>query len=387
MQRVKELDSIRGLAAIAIVVYHLWFIKITVLGAAVDLFFVLSGYLITSILLSNPPSERFLFSFYVRRGLRIWPIYYLALLALVVLNPYVAQPGPLDALPYYLSFSQNVTHYWAGTAPEFIPAFRHTWSLAVEEQFYIIWPALLMVLGRRGLTRAALVFVGLALAMRALGFNRWVLATNCDGLALGSLLAGLLTGRPRDVARSFAAPLRAVGLAAALYWVGSAVLARLFHLATDGDLYMVITSSRVLCLNMVFFAVVGLTVLSAGHRWLFILRDWRLVYLGQISYGLYLYHHIVFILWDDYAAKHHLASHIGYDLLKLAASIAIAGLSYRYIERPILSLKDRFRYQGSEPGAGKSSARPIGAGGRWSLGFSPTAPREIAPLANGGQEA
>lgn len=99
MQRVKELDSMRGLAAIAIVVYHLWFIKITVLGAAVNLFFVLSGYLITSILLNNPPSERFLLSFYARRGLRIWPIYYLALAALVILNPYLANPGPLDACP------------------------------------------------------------------------------------------------------------------------------------------------------------------------------------------------------------------------------------------------------------------------------------------------
>jgi peptidoglycan/LPS O-acetylase OafA/YrhL len=353
MQRVKELDSIRGLAAIAIVVYHLWLIKISVLGAAVDLFFVLSGYLITSILLSNPPSERFLFSFYIRRGLRIWPIYYVALAALVLLNPYLADPGPLDALPYYLTFSQNVSHYWSGDGLPFIPAFRHTWSLAVEEQFYIIWPALLMVLGRRGLTRAALVFVGLALAMRALGFNRWVLATNCDGLALGSLLAGLLSGRSPELARSLKAPFRVVGLAAALYWAGSAGLVRLFQVAADGDLYAVVTSSRVLGLNLVFFAIVGLSVLHAGHRWLGVLRDRRLVYLGQISYGLYLYHHIVFVLWDDFAAKHRLGSHIGYDLLKLAGSFAIAGLSYRYIERPILSLKDRFRYQAPDQGPRK----------------------------------
>jgi len=349
MQRVKELDSMRGLAAIAIVVYHLWLIKISVLGAAVDLFFVLSGYLITSILLNNPLSERFLLSFYARRGLRIWPIYYLALATLVILNPYLAQAGPLDALPYYLSFSQNVSHYWSGAAPSFIPAFRHTWSLAVEEQFYIIWPALLLVVGKRGLTPAALVFVGLSLMMRALGFNRWVLATNCDGLALGALLAGLFFRQTPELARSCHAPFRAIGLAAALYWSGSAALVRLFQLATDGDLYAAVTSSRVLSLNLVFFAVVGLSVRHAGHPRLAVLRDWRLVYLGQISYGLYLYHHIVFVLWDDYAAKHGLGSHIGYDLLKLAASGAIAGLSYRYIERPILTLKDRFRYQAPDP--------------------------------------
>ncbi len=345
MQRVKELDSMRGLAAIAIVVYHLWFIKITVLGAAVNLFFVLSGYLITSILLNNPPSERFLLSFYARRGLRIWPIYYLALAALVILNPYLANPGPLDALPYYLSFTQNVSHYWSGPVLSFIPAFRHTWSLAVEEQFYIIWPALLLVLGRRWLTPAALVFVGLALAMRALGFNRWVLATNCDGLALGALLAGLLSRRSPELAPLGHSRLVGVGLASALYWLASAAVARLLHLATDGHLYAAIASSRVLSLNLVFFAVVGLSVLHAGHRCLGVLRDGRLVYLGQISYGLYLYHHIVFVLWDDYAAQHRLGSNIGFDFLKLAASFAIAGLSYRYIERPILTLKDRFGYQ------------------------------------------
>jgi peptidoglycan/LPS O-acetylase OafA/YrhL len=69
------------------------------------------------------------------------------------------------------------------------------------------------------------------------------------------------------------------------------------------------------------------------------------VYFGQISYGLYLYHHIVFVLWDDYASKHGLSHHIGFDLVKLGVSLAISALSYRYLERPILTLKDLFPYR------------------------------------------
>ena len=80
MRRIKELDSIRGLAALAIVFFHLWRHALSILGTAVDLFFVLSGYLITTIILTNALNDHFLFSFYMRRGLRIWPIYYLTLL-------------------------------------------------------------------------------------------------------------------------------------------------------------------------------------------------------------------------------------------------------------------------------------------------------------------
>ncbi len=127
--------------------------------------------------------------------------------------------------------------------------------------------------------------------------------------------------------------------------MAGAALIRLFHLATDNDLYNAIMSSRVLSLNLAFFAIVGLGALYAGHRRLGLLRDWRLVYLGRISYGVYLYHHIVFVLWDDYAAKHQLGSHIGYGILKVATSFVLAGLSWRYLERPILNFKNRFRYK------------------------------------------
>jgi peptidoglycan/LPS O-acetylase OafA/YrhL len=358
MQRVKELDSIRGLAAATIVIYHVWFMNIGLLGSAVDLFFVLSGYLITSILLGHPLSERFLLAFYARRGLRIWPIYYISLLILVVINPWVPRPGSLAGLPYFLSFTQNLPYYWSDTAPAFIPAFRHSWSLAIEEQFYLMWPVLLWLVGRKGLPWAAMGLIVLAVTMRALNFNSWILATHCDGLALGALLAGLLEA-PSEAARwrLDRSLFLAVGLAAVGFWAGSAVVVRLFAHGSESALVTAVQSIRPLCLNLVFFALVGLTVLGAGDWRMGLLRDRRLVYLGQISYGLYLYHHIVLILWDDFAAARGLGNHIGYDLVKIGVSLAIAALSNRIIEQPILALKGLFPYRAPAARAAVSRER------------------------------
>jgi peptidoglycan/LPS O-acetylase OafA/YrhL len=346
--RVKELDSMRGLAAIAIVVYHLWLINIGLLGAAVDLFFVLSGYLITTIILANPAGERFLLAFYARRALRIWPIYYLSLFVLVAVNPWTPEPGSLEGLPYFLTFTQNLPFYWSETAPPFITAFRHTWSLAIEEQFYLVWPALLWLVGKKGLPWAAVGLVGCALTTRALNLNAWILATHCDGLAVGALLAGWLDSAShvttKDFDRSF---LLRLGLGSALFWVGAAAASKVLNLAPYPELYRIIQSTRVLSLNLAFFALVGLTVLYAGHPRMRVLRDRRLVYFGQISYGLYLYHHIVFTLWDDYARAHGIANQVGLDLLKAGVSLVIAALSYRYVEQPILALKVFFPYGGA----------------------------------------
>jgi peptidoglycan/LPS O-acetylase OafA/YrhL len=299
MQRVRELDAMRGLAAIAIVVYHLWVLPISLLGAAVDLFFVLSGYLITSIILSHPPSERFLLAFYVRRGLRIWPIYYLSLFVVVAINPWTPRPGSLGGLPYFLTFTQNLPYYWSDVAPSFITAFRHTWSLAVEEQFYIVWPALLWVVGRKGLGPAALSLVALATVTRSLDWYPWILATHRDGLALGALLAGWIRS-PSDVPRCSRFLIR-LGTISVVYWVAGAALSKTLDLGMYPQLFRTIQSTRVLSLNVFFYGLVGLTVLHAGHPRLSWLRDRRLVYFGQISYGftftITLFLHTLTITW------------------------------------------------------------------------------------------
>ena len=121
MQRVKELDSIRGLASLAIVIYHLWLSNIGLLGAAVDLFFVLSGFLITLILFTHVMSHHFLVLFYTRRALRIWPMYYLSLSILVLLNPFMPGPGSLKLLKDRFGYQRDAALTGFGEGREQVP--------------------------------------------------------------------------------------------------------------------------------------------------------------------------------------------------------------------------------------------------------------------------
>jgi len=351
MQRVKELDSIRGLAALSVVIHHLWFPAVGTVGGfghGVDLLFVLSGYLITTIILDNALTEGFLFSFYARRFLRIWPAYYLALGIVVLTNGLLPTPGNLEDLPFFLTYTQVVGHCWIGRELTFPVAFCHTWSLAIQEQFYIFWPVVIWLVGRRGLPALALATVGLAVAARAWGINHSILITRCDALALGGLLAGLIGDRTsaqqmsahsrnRFTILSLAAP----GVVFVLLSCTRLLNARWPGLAPAGSA----VSLKLLAENLILVATVGMIVLYSGHPALRWLRNPLLVYLGTISYGIYMYHHIIFKLWDNCAASYGWRENFGIDLFKLGLSIALAILSWHLVERPILALKRWLRYQ------------------------------------------
>src|SRR3954466_11966508 len=108
MKRIKELDALRGLAALTIVLFHVYPHQVFMGWSAVDLFFVLSGYLITSIIINNLSNKGFLTSFYSRRILRIWPVYYLTLAAVLILNAFSRTGYPTDGLFQHLTFTQNI---------------------------------------------------------------------------------------------------------------------------------------------------------------------------------------------------------------------------------------------------------------------------------------
>src|SRR5262249_15232829 len=99
--------------------------------------------------------------------------------------------------PYYLTFTQNVPEYWGQAMPPFSGMFKHTWTLAIEEQFYILWPLLAVAAGRKRLIPLAVLFLAAPVAMRSMGFTPYLLLTRCDGLALGALLAALVFDRER----------------------------------------------------------------------------------------------------------------------------------------------------------------------------------------------
>ncbi len=290
MRRVPELDALRGLAALAIVVYHFALSWFPIGWAAVDLFFVLSGYLITSIILEHQESPRFLGRFYLRRGLRIWPIYYLSLLVLLVLGPYLPRPTDWGRLAAYLTYTQNVERCWSATAREFSWYFNHTWTLAIEEQFYLFWPALVRLAGRRRVAILALAMLSASVVARGCGVHWWTLLGRSDGLALGALLATGLRDRAR-LEWWLAGHRRGLGFLAVVAAGYLGVVAARGGLPGHG--MPLWPATTVLAINGLFVGAVGLVVLNTGRPALGWLRRRRLVYLGRISYGLYLYHMIV----------------------------------------------------------------------------------------------
>ncbi len=342
MDRVKELDGLRGVAAVVILGFHLRPGGAFPMGwAAVDVFFVLSGYLITSIILRHDATWSFLKAFCLRRGLRIWPPYYLALTALVLIDYTLGDRLPLAYLPSFLTFTQGLP-WLAGPGVQAPSYFGHTWTLAMEEQFYLVWPALVFLLGRRWVGPLSALVVMLAVYGRASGFPPHLLALRCDGFATGSLLASLLAN-PAQVAR-FAGVFRGAFASVGLGLLAYVLLA---EMGPSVGLFHVGGSPRFV-LNLLFACLVGLIVLSKDAGWLRPLRSRLLVHLGQISYGLYLYHSLTFFLVFVLAKCLGYSHSLGLDAMAFVATWVVALASWRLMERPLLRLKERFPYT-SEP--------------------------------------
>jgi peptidoglycan/LPS O-acetylase OafA/YrhL len=343
MRRVPELDSIRGLAAVGVMIYHLHPTAFMFQGVRVDLFLILSGYLVTTIVLNRGEAGNFYQVFQARRILRIWPVYYLSLGALVAVNACLERSTAIDALPNYLTFTQNIQRYWSNTVPLFKCYYLHTWSLALEQQFYLFWPVVLLMAGRRRLVGLALTLVAISVTARALGFHWWVLLARCDGFALGSILALILGDRQRvEAKRGVYGRRLGLGAVAALTFL-IATLPRALQFDFDASMSLW-PSLAVLGFNLVYFCLIGLVLCFSGHPALRVLRDPRLLYLGTVSYGLYIYHPLVYVSVERLCSRLGVAESLWIDLVRLIASVALAALSWHQIERPFLALRDRFQY-------------------------------------------
>jgi peptidoglycan/LPS O-acetylase OafA/YrhL len=219
----------------------------------------------------------------------------------------------------------------------------HTWTLALEEQFYLVWPGLVLLIGPRALIPVAIGLVLLSPVLRALWLPYDVLLGHCDGLALGALLAILKRAGPGIICRHLNLVLLGVFLLPLALCLGMSMEGSLWALDAKTRLNVVVTTTA-----YTYFGLIGLVVFNAGHRWLGFLRNPTLAYLGKISYGLYLYHWIIYVNLDVFFKFGH-----GYqdpwwlDVLKPAVALFVAVLSWHLIEQPILSLKDRFSYSKS----------------------------------------
>ena len=331
-RRILQLDGLRAIAFIAVFLHHS--LGLPLLWAGVDLFFVLSGFLITGILLRQKGSADYYKTFYYRRFLRILPPYYLVLLVAFTLR----YPDRVDRVGWYASFLSNFQDAFVGGGP---PALAPMWSLAVEEQFYIVWPFVVASLTRAGLLRlcigllAAAPIARVCIGILTADFRPVYALLPCrfDLLAAGALLAMLPTASPHSCSRRKRWTLIA-GLVASLLFLTLAVRVDSFRTSANSILFNSVGYSLIL---VVVVSVVLLALDEASkfcHR-ILCLRPLR--YLGQISYTLYLVHELVidFVTHFLSAPRHAQAA------TSLFLSIGVAAASWHWLESPLLRLKDR----------------------------------------------
>ena len=327
----------------------------------VDLFFVLSGFLITGILLDSRNSCRYFRSFYIRRSLRVWPLYYGVLIAVFIIGPTLG----LNGLRGMKELNAEQGWLWAyGT--NLIPFFRnnwipcaewlnmwHFWSLAVEEQFYLVWPFLVYFLGRRPLAAVCLVGILVTAPIRyaMLRFGVSALAIyalypcRMDSLLVGSLLAILVrrSGGPRALLKP---ALISTGLA--LLVIG----ATSWH--DRAWLYLFGWRMQQMGYTALAIAFGGLLILALNARpggtWHAVWTFAPLRMLGRYSYGLYIYHNLFGKLIEQklrplYAGPTQTASllsQMAFMAATFAVFLVVAVASYHIIEMPFLRLKRYF---------------------------------------------
>jgi peptidoglycan/LPS O-acetylase OafA/YrhL len=362
-RHINALDGIRGLAVIPVFLYHASISTWTAIStgnhnpvgellhgiavrgwAGVDLFFILSGYLITSILLRAKDRENYYQVFYARRALRILPLYYLVMFGLISWH----WPPIKDQIWFWF----NISNFPTAFSPPFpILSLSHYWSLAIEEQFYLLWPAMVRRFDERVLTRICLGAIVVCFALRnlpiVLSWNqRWpnfiyrLTPFRIDTLCAGALLAILMH--------------RGVKLGKYRNYLRISVIAGATILAISGNEHNLpdrwAYSGTLLC----FTALIALA-LDPAHLTARFFGNRFLRRMGLYSYCFYLIHtavltRVTMIVYPE-LARCHLAfadqglNHLTVDCIAFAVTFALCAASYKFFESPILNLKRFFPYR------------------------------------------
>ncbi len=338
---VPELDGLRGLAILAVVLYHChprlqgtWLYYASLWGwAGVSVFFVLSGFLITCILLGARDKPHYYHNFHARRALRVWPVYLLVLVVVYLNAPWFIGPGVWDAIktaPWlaYIFCVQNLFHLALPSA------IAPTWALAIEEQYYFAWAPLVKVLRQPWMLASVLVAAIVASPMLRHANLHWMTPTNTlihlDGIALGSLLAiGFYTLKlSRRAWLVIGLVCFVSGIAAAATIAGgTAFLDSALATGFAGAMVAAIASS------------------GARNPISAVLRRGPLPFYGRISYGLYMTHISIFIFFGWFDARmdpYGIPGNLAVVGFRLAVTTVVATALWYGFESQILKLKRYF---------------------------------------------
>jgi peptidoglycan/LPS O-acetylase OafA/YrhL len=337
-----QLDALRAVAVCIVVLWHFTsrqtFVRAVAVNLGVRLFFVLSGFLITALLLiaredcraGAMTTRAAATRFYVRRALRIMPIYYGTLVVAAAMR----LPAVTDAFWWHVTYLSNVKFALTGFAG---PA-SHFWTLAVEEQFYLVWPWIVLNTTTRSLRRiatAAILFAPLfRFAAASIGvpqFGSLLPFGVLDALAAGALMATYWSETRLDLWLSRNAPWFALSLLAA-----AAILITGMAKGSPFDTIVVTLETAVL-VPIVGYAALGFSGVTGR-----VLESRPLRHVGKISYGIYVFHNFMPELLHALATRLRIAVPTmggGAIALLVLMTIAVAWASWNLIERPLLRLK------------------------------------------------
>jgi peptidoglycan/LPS O-acetylase OafA/YrhL len=354
--RLVELDGLRGIAIALVVLFHFGLFPPGWVG--VQLFFVLSGYLISEILLAEKekPFPAYLERFYWRRSLRIFPLYFFYLIITCVLFVATNEPKSFEIdWPFLVTYTTNFGRLRISDVG---PAFNHLWSLAVEEQFYLLWPLAVYFCSLASLKRVILATIVLSpivravsyFAIRYLGYDDefagravYVLPfTQFDAFAFGAAISVWNLQNFQYLRRLIVA----VGLLTAL--LGAAVILHqhfayraAFKASLGYQMYLLAGNGFIWAYSLLnLFSAAAVICAVRGLPAVGFLRNSIFTRTGVISYGIYVYHVPVLIglkwLLGPFAENHSMATFIVYA----GVVFVVSELSFRFVEKPFLSLRN-----------------------------------------------
>lgn len=347
----------RGIAILFVVFYHNFgFVKYFFFGwLGVDLFFVLSGFLITDILLKTVNKPRYFKNFYAKRVLRIFPLYFLSLIIFLVILPRI-KGFPLD-LSFYIdhqwwfwTYLQNwfLIFYNVGNTTT---AIQHYWSLAVEEQFYIVWPLVIFLIRKPKILLAIAGF--LLVSVICIRLYMWTIQikdlnyfglytyTRIDGICIGSMLAILQFMRSTFINRYFTGLILLLAAMNFIFYF----INKEFHFTYP---YFAIVGYTTFAM---LFAIVVHEAIQGGNKVInFLLNIRPLKFFGKISYGLYIFHWPVYLIlygWVDEKVRSVIAisennTAVLASILLTIIAILISVISFYTFERYFLKKKKAF---------------------------------------------